>query len=414
MSAAGKPPALLPVRDALARILDAAAARPSQSEDCPLWQADGRVLASDLPARRTQPPFDMSSMDGYALRAADLIMGARLRVIGESAAGHPFPGRVSEREAVRIFTGAAIPQGADAVLMQELAEREGEVLRSEATLAPGTFIRRTGRDFTTGEAGLLKGLRLEPRHLAFAAAMNHTSLPVARRPRVALLATGDELCRPGADAPAEATIASNIYGIAAQARRAGAEVFDLGIARDTRESLHAALDAAISSGSDVLVTVGGASVGQHDLVRPVLTERGAQLDFYRIAMRPGKPLNFGRFGGLLYLGLPGNPVSAMVCATLFLLPLIEALQGCPDAGADRSEAAILGADLPANDLREDFLRAKLSRDGAGNLVATAFPDQDSSLLSVLAAADALLIRPAHEPAMPAGSPCRILRMDHRL
>ncbi|MBN8534870.1 MAG: molybdopterin molybdotransferase MoeA [Rhizobiales bacterium] len=406
----GQPSPLLAVTEALARIVAMASRYPRTTETIPVGQAAGRVLAADLVALRTQPPFAMSAMDGYALRAADAEAGRSLKVIGESAAGHPFAGKIGAGEAIRIFTGAAVPEGADAVLIQENAIVEGETLRPNSALRAGAFIRAAGRDFKAGTTGLTAGTRLTPAALALAAAMNHAELPAYRRPRLGLLATGDELSPPGPDAPEGATIASNIIGIAAMARAAGAEVINLGIARDNEPSLQVAFDRAMAEKADLLVTIGGASVGKHDLVRPVLVSRGAELDFYRIAMRPGKPLNFGKLGAMLYLGLPGNPVSAMVCATLFLMPLIGLLQGDLSAADDRSEPAFLGAPLAENDMREDYLRAALSHDSAGRLIATPSGDQDSSLLSVLHRADALLIRPAHAPAEQAGAPCRILRI----
>lgn len=410
MSAPEKPTSLLAVPDALARMVALASRYPRSTEIVPVAQATGRVLATDLVALRTQPPFAMSAMDGYALRAADCAAGRSLRVIGESAAGHPFEGRIGPGEAIRIFTGAAVPEGADAILIQENATLDGGSLRPASAVQSGAFIRAAGRDFTAGATGLTGGTRLTPSGLALAAAMNHAELPVYRAPRLALLATGDELSPPGPQAPEGATIASNIIGIGAMARAAGAEVIDLGIARDNETSLNAALDHANAEKADLLVTIGGASVGKHDLVRPVLASRGAELDFYRIAMRPGKPLNFGKLGAMLYLGLPGNPVSAMVCATLFLVPLIGLLQGDRDAAIDRSEPAILGASLRENDMRQDYLRAMLAHNADGQLVATPLGDQDSSLLTVLNRAAALLIRPAHAPAESAGAPCRILRI----
>lgn len=401
---------LLPVAEARARLLERAGRRPFDTETVPLSKAAGRVLAADLAATRTQPPFAMSAMDGYALRAADCEPGQPLRILGESAAGHPFAGVVEPGGAVRIFTGAKVPEGADAILIQEDAQAaDGFVVPSAGTTS-GRFIRRAGRDFSAGETGLATGTRLTSAHVALAAAMNHPTLPVRRRPRVALLATGDELAMPGPDVSPEATIASNLLGLAALVEAQGGEALDLGIARDNAASLNAAVDRAIELRADLLVTIGGASVGDHDLVRPVLMGRGATLDFYRIAMRPGKPLNFGALGAMLYLGLPGNPVSALVCGTLFLGPLVLALQGNSEAGADRIEPAILGRDLAANDGREDYLRATLHRDAAGALVATPFDDQDSSLLSVLARAQALVVRAPRAPAASAGETCRILRL----
>lgn len=399
---------LLPVAQALARLLARAEALPKQAETVPIIRAAGRVLAADLVATRTQPPFAMSAMDGYALRAEDCRPGEPLRLLGESAAGHPFEGRLEPGAAIRIFTGAKLPDGADSVLIQEDARAEGGFVTPESPARPGGFIRRAGRDFTAGETGLSAGTRLSPAHIALAAAMNHACVPVYRQPRIALLATGDELALPGPDVPLAATIASNLIGLSALVEARGGVVLDLGIARDTPESLNTAMDRAMAEGADLLVTIGGASVGDRDLVRPVLTARGAVLDFYRIAMRPGKPLNFGSLGAMLYLGLPGNPVSALVCGTLFLAPLVLAMQADAQAGADRTRTALLGRDLPENDRREDYLRASLSIDAAGMPVATPFADQDSSLLSVLARAGALVIRAPGAAAATAGQTCRIL------
>lgn len=399
---------LLPVAQALARLLARAEALPKQAETVPIIRAAGRVLAADLVATRTQPPFAMSAMDGYALRAEDCRPGEPLRLLGESAAGHPFEGRLEPGAAIRIFTGAKLPDGADSVLIQEDARAEGGFVTPESPARPGGFIRRAGRDFTAGETGLSAGTRLSPAHIALAAAMNHACVPVYRQPRIALLATGDELALPGPDVPLAATIASNLIGLSALVEARGGVVLDLGIARDTPESLNTAMDRAMAEGADLLVTIGGASVGDRDLVRPVLTARGAVLDFYRIAMRPGKPLNFGSLGAMLYLGLPGNPVSALVCGTLFLAPLVLAMQADAQAGADRTRTALLGRDLPENDRREDYLRASLSIDAAGMPVATPFADQDSSLLSVLARAGALVIRAPGAAAATAGETCRIL------
>ncbi|WP_246155597.1 gephyrin-like molybdotransferase Glp [Rhabdaerophilum calidifontis] len=413
MSAAA-PAGLLPVAEALARIL--AGARPGAVEQVPVEMADGRVLAADLAARRTQPPADLSAMDGFALRAADTDPpGRALRVIGESAAGHAFAGTLGPGEAVRIYTGAILPAGADAVLMQEQAktvtdDTGSESVRSTIPLASGAFIRRRGRDFSAGTVHLRAGTRLDPGRIALAGAMDHAEIPVFRRPRIAILATGDELVRPGAGGPEGTIVASNGFAIAAMARRAGAEILDLGIVPDRRAAITAGFDRAGAWPADALVTIGGASVGRHDLVRHVAAECGARLDFFRIAMRPGKPLNFGTLGPMLLLGLPGNPVSALVCAHLFLMPLIAALQGDAAAGAPAEEPAILGAPLPANDLRADYLRARLARDAAGRLVATPAADQDSSLLTVYAEAEALILRAPGAPAAAGGDPCRILRL----
>lgn len=401
---------LLPVAEALARILTAGRAHPRTIERVPVSEANGRVLAVDLAALRTQPPADVSSMDGFALRASDAAQpGVRLAIIGESAAGHPFAGTVGAGEAIRIYTGAVLPEGADTVLLQERATVSGDWLTPEIALAAGTHVRRAGRDFTEGHVALHAGTRLTPGAIALAGALNHAEVPVYTRPRLAILATGDELVAAGARDAKTAIVATNAYAIAAMARAAGADILDLGIARDTEASLEAAFDAAAGWPADCIITIGGASVGKHDLVRPVAAKRGAKLDFYKIAMRPGKPLNFGTLGPMLLAGLPGNPVSALVCARLFLMPLIGALQGDARAGMDDAEPAVLGQNLPANDERQDHLRARLSRAPDGQLIATAFADQDSSLLSVYAAADALILREPHAPPAAAGDPCRILR-----
>lgn len=409
MSTGTKAGALLPVETALKRILTAARARVRGIETVPVAHSCGRVLAADISALRTQPPFAMSAMDGFALQAADTNPpGQALRVIGESAAGHPFSGVISTGEAARIFTGAKLPEGADAVLIQERATLEGAIMRPEIALANGTFVRKTGADFKRGEQLLAASTRLAPRHIALAAAMDHAEIPVFRRPRIALLATGDELVLPGADKSGQGTVATNILAIVAMVRLAGGEPIDLGIARDNSESLEAAFVAAGAAKADCLVTIGGASVGKHDLVRPVARALGAELDFYRIAMRPGKPLNFGALGDMLLLGLPGNPVSSMVCAQLFLLPLIETLLGLPDAERDRSVAATLASPLPANDERQDYLRVSLSKNVDGVPTACPAGAQESSLVSVLSRADGLLIRPPFAPAADIGDVCRVI------
>lgn len=405
---APKPGGMISVEDALTRVLDGARARPVMSENVPVAEACGRILASDLAAKRTQPPFDMSAMDGFAVRAVDTNPPRALKVIGESAAGHPFAGSIQPGEATRIFTGARVPDGADCILIQEDATASGENVTPNAPVALGRHIRRAGLDFSAGETLLSHGTRLNPGALMLAAGMNHAAVPVAKRPLIAILATGDELAQAGSD-DAEATIATNALALAAMARLQGAEVLDLGIARDTRESLIAAFDAALAAKADCLVTIGGASVGKHDLVKPVAQALGATLDFYKIAMRPGKPLSFGGLGEMLLLGLPGNPVSSMVCGQLFLKPLILALQGANQA-AVQAEPAFLATPLPANDVRQDYLRATLLRDAEGRLWATALANQDSSLMANYARAEALIIRPPHAPAAETGAICRVLRI----
>lgn len=402
--------ALTPVADALAGIL-AGASPIREQETVPLDRAEGRTLAADVAALRTQPPFPASAMDGFAVRAADIAtVPARLALIGTSAAGHAFTGTVGPGQCVRIFTGAPVPAGADAILIQENARAEGNMVEALSPVTAGRFVRQAGLDFREGEVLLRAGRRLGPSAVALAAAMGHATLPVVRRPRVAILATGDELVRPGEPTGPDQIVASNTYAVAAIAERAGAEALDLGIARDDLPALTAAIDAARDAGADVLVTLGGASVGDHDLVQRALAARGWELGFWRIAMRPGKPLMHGRLGAMTVLGLPGNPVSSIVCSLIFLVPLVRALSGDPDAGAVATQPARLGVDLPANDERQDYLRARLSAGEDGTLVATPFPRQDSSMLRLMAEAEALVVRAPHAPAARAGDPCRIIRL----
>ena len=402
-------PSLLPVAEALKQIL--ASACPRTEESVFLTEAFGRTLAQDLKALRMQPPFAVSAMDGYAIRFADLAETRDgLRVIGTSAAGHGFAGAVGAGEAVRIFTGAPMPAGADTVLIQENASRQGDLAIVNKAPAAHANVRSAGLDFQEGETLLLRGRRLGAPELALAAAMNHATVPVARRPRVALLATGDELVQPGSAIGPDQIVASNTFAVAAYAQAAGAAIIDLGIAGDAFESLEAGFLRAREARADVLVTLGGASVGDHDLVQSALAREGMELGFWRIAMRPGKPLMHGRLGDMAVLGLPGNPVSAIVCAILFLAPLVRALNGDPNAGADATEPALLGADLPANDDRQDYLRAALSRPDGGALVATPFQRQDSSMLKVLAQAECLVVRAPFAPQARSGEACRILRI----
>ena len=399
---------LLPVEEALRRILDLGTFVPVK-EHVPLWQAQGRVLSADLPALRTQPPFDASAMDGYAVRHADLAhLPVSLRPIGESAAGHSFMGTLSTGEAVRIFTGAPVPAGADTVILQENVERTGEIITILHGEPQGRHIRTAGLDFKSGQVLLKSGTILGTRELALAAAMNHATLPVAHRPRVGILATGDELAFPG-EGTDDTIICSNSYSTAALVRAAGGEPVDLGIARDNFASLEAGIRRAQAEKVDILVTLGGASVGDHDLVQKALANEGMKLAFWKIAMRPGKPLMHGNLGSMRILGLPGNPVASIVCGLLFLQPLIRTLNGDANPARDTSETALLGASLKANDQRQDYLRATM-RAGEPPVV-TAFDIQDSSMLSTLAASDCLIIRPPFAPAAEAGAPCRIIRLD---
>ncbi|MCJ2015310.1 gephyrin-like molybdotransferase Glp [Methylobacterium sp. J-076] len=405
---------LIPVAEALARIL-ASVRRPVESETVRLARAAGRVLAEPVVSNRTQPPFPASAMDGYAVRAADAgAVGATLRLAGTSAAGHGFSGTLGPGEAVRIFTGAPVPAGADAILIQEDAEAEGATVRVREAVEPGRFIRREGLDFASGQTLLAAGLTLDARRLALAAAAGHPSVSVRRRPRVAILATGDELVEPGATPAWDQIVASNSLALAALVEEAGADAIDLGIAADDHAALEAAFRRAREAKADLLITLGGASVGDHDLVQAALAREGLELGFWRVALRPGKPLMHGRLGDMLVIGLPGNPVSSIVCGLLFVVPAIRAMLGDPQAGADRSEAAVLGRDLPANDGRADYMRAGLAGEAGRLPVATPENRQDSSMLAVLGRSEALLIRAPHEPAARAGDPCRIIRLDRRL
>ena len=400
----------LPVAEARARIL-AAAQTIREGETVALAQALGRTLAADLSAKRTQPPVSVSAMDGYALRAADVSnLPTQLTLIGESAAGHGFTGSISAGECVRIFTGAPVTDGADAVLMQEFVEANGTTISPQRSVPKGDFIRAAGLDFSVGDRLLSAGTLLGPAELALAAAMDHASLPVVRRPRVAILATGDELVQPGSKIGAHQIVASNSFAIAAYVQLAGGEVIDLGIAGDDFAAIEAGIRRAREVRADVLVTLGGASVGDHDLVQSALTKEGMELGFWRIAMRPGRPLIHGRLADMVILGLPGNPVSAIVCGVIFLLPLVRALCGAANADADTSEAAVLGGALRANDMRQDFLRATLRIDADGHPIATPFPIQDSSLLRVIAQAQCLIVRMPHAPEAKPGDPCRIMRL----
>ncbi len=400
----------LSVAEALSRVL-ASAPAPLAAESVALAHCAGRTLASDLAARRTQPPFAVSAMDGYAVRAADIAsVPATLRVLGTSAAGHGFSGGVAAGEAVRIFTGAPVPDGADTVIIQEDTTAGGGSVTALQSDPAGRNIRRAGLDFAQGEVLLTRGRRLGPRELALAGAMNHGALQVTRKPRVALLATGDELVQPGENPGPDQIVASNTFAVRAYAEAAGAEVIDLGIAGDTFEALERAIRGARDAGADILVTLGGASVGDHDLVQTALAREGMELGFWKVALRPGKPLMHGRIGDMRILGLPGNPVSAIVCGVLFLAPLIRALAGDPQAGRDPAEAAILGCDLKANDSRQDYMRAGLSENPAGLPTATPFARQDSSMLRVLAQSECLVVRAPRALEAKAGDVCAVVRL----
>ena len=380
---------MIPVAQALDALF--ALTRTLETEEVPLRLAAGRTLAREVMARRTQPPFPASAMDGYAL--SDAAPGARFRLIGESAAGHRFGGSVGPGEAVRIFTGAPVPDGCDRVVIQEDVDRDGDRITLRDRLDPGPYIRPAGTDFAEGET-LSAPRRLGPNDVALLAAMNVARVPVVRRPVVALIATGDELVQPGETPGPDQIVASNSYGLAALLGAHGAEVRMLPIARDTVESLGTIL--GLARDADLIVTIGGASVGDHDLVARVAADRGLERSFYKVAMRPGKPLMAGRLGDAALVGLPGNPVSAMVCGHVFLRPMLRSFLGLGQAPVDLRNRTLC-APVGANGPREHYMRASSGPDGV-----TVSERQDSSLLSVLARADCLVVRPPHDAARDAG------------
>jgi molybdopterin molybdotransferase len=391
---------LLDVDAALARLLEGVAALPA--EMLSIDTAGGRILAEPASARLTQPPFAASAMDGYAIRWADL--PGPWQIVGEAAAGHGWAGTLQPGETARIFTGAALPAGADTIMVQEDVTRDGTTARlsGDGPPRPGAHVRARGQDFATGDALVAAGQPLTPARLGLLAAAGHGTLPVVRRPRVTLIATGDELVPPGTVPGPHQIVSANPAMLTALFTAAGAIVTDPGIIPDRREALAAALGDA---DTDVIVTIGGASVGDHDLVVPVLRDLGAALDFWKIAMRPGKPLLAGSLGTTRIVGLPGNPVSAYVGALLFVVPLLQRLGGRPQALQTRRLP--LAAPLPANGTRRDHLRGRLTADGA----AEAFAAQDSALLALLAAADLLIIRPPGAAAAAAGDFVDCLMLD---
>lgn len=400
--------ALLPVEEAQARLLNTATPI-ARVETLPLALAKNRILAAPLHAHLTQPPFDASAMDGYALRAEDAVnVGTELTVIGVSAAGHGFDGTLKAGECVRIFTGAPVPAGADCVLLQEDAEKcdDGARIRTTFSVSKGRHIRPNGQDFRMGDTLLPAGTRLDYTRLMLAAATNNATVNVYKKPLVALLATGDELVLPGATPGPSQIIASNSFALQALCDDLGADVLDLGLVSDQHDAIVTAVRRAEMAGADVLVTTGGASVGDHDLVQSALTAAGMVLDFWKIAMRPGKPLMVGRLGGMHVLGLPGNPVSSMVCSLLFLEPLLCHLARQPLP--KRRVSVKTNAALAANDQRQDYLRARLESQPDGSLIATPFGKQDSSMMNVLANADALIVRPPFAPELIAGQECPAL------
>lgn len=396
---------MISVDEAVARVVAAFAAL--SAETIALGDGSGRVLAEDAVAPLDQPPFPISAMDGYALRARDATAApVTLRVIGSAPAGHPFAGTVGEGEAVRIFTGGVVPAGADAVVIQENTKADGSTLTINEPAIPGKHIRRAGLDFARGDVLAPAGRRLRARDLSLLAAGDVANIRVRRRPRVAFAATGDELSRPGEPRKPGGIVASTGYSLAAMIATWGGTPRDLGILPDTEEALAELPQRA--QGADLIVTMGGASVGDHDLVRTALAPHGLVLDFWKIAMRPGKPLIFGKLGTTPFLGLPGNPVSSLVCAILFLKPAIAAMLGEPTDMPLRS--ARVARSLPVNDTRQDYLRARLAfRDG--EWWAEPLAIQDSSMQSAFAAADGLIVRAPHAGALAAGDRVDVLPLD---
>ncbi len=396
---------MISVAEALSRILSAVSTL--SDETVFLSAAHGRTLAEDLTARTTQPPFDVSAMDGWAVRAVDIQEApVTLKVIGSVPAGQGFAGEVSPGEAVRIFTGASVPKGADSVVIQENTQFDNTLTKVvvQKPVKKGANIRMKGLDFQAGAPLLRKGTLLDARHIALAAAMNRPWLNVVRRPRVALLATGDEIVMPGDPLGEHQIVSSNSHGLAALVAEAGGDPIVLGIAPDQSDPLMAMAEKA--QGADLFVTTGGASVGDHDLVRSTLEAHGLKLDFWKIAMRPGKPLMFGQLGPIPFLGLPGNPVSTYVCALLFMQPMLRKMLG--QAAVERPRLTVtLGSDLAANDQREDYMRAVMVQED-GEWVARPFPVQDSSMMTPVVMADCLIIRPPHAPPVKAGSAIEVM------
>ncbi|HEV8028421.1 MAG TPA: gephyrin-like molybdotransferase Glp [Stellaceae bacterium] len=398
---------MISVEEARRRLL--APLKPLGAEQIALSNAVGRVLAEDVAARRTQPPFAVSAMDGYAVRAADVAeVPARLKVVGAVPAGQSYPGTLGRGQAVRIFTGAPLPDGADAIVIQEDTARDGDVVLVREAAPAGHYVRPAGLDFREGDLGLRAGRRLTARDIGLAAAMNRPWLLLRRKPRIAILPTGDEVVMPGDPVGPNQIVSSNGLALAALVDQCGGIPVHLPIAADDSRSLQRI--AVGAEGVDFLVTTGGASVGEHDLVRDALAETGLALDFWKIAMRPGKPLMVGRYRDTPMMGLPGNPVSSLVCGLLFLKPAIERLLGL-DAVAATPSRARLAVPLPANDRRQDYLRAMLARAADGTLEARPFPRQDSSMMSLLARSDCLVIRQPHAPAAAAGQMVEILPLD---
>ncbi|MEM7168927.1 MAG: gephyrin-like molybdotransferase Glp [Pseudomonadota bacterium] len=397
---------MISVDEALERILSAFT--PLPAETISIGQAIGRVLAENITARVDQPPHDVSAMDGYAVRAEDLANGsAKLSVIGHAPAGHPCDKVVGPGQAVRLFTGSVVPKGADAIVIQEDTEASGNHVTVNVSVPKGHYVRPAGLDFRIGTQGAPTGRQLTARDVGLAAAMNVPWVKVRRRPRIAILTTGDEVVLPGEPLGPGQIVASNGLALSAFVTVCGGEPMDLGVAPDQQDRLSGLMAAA--KGADLLLTTGGASVGDHDLIRSTMDQDDRALDFWRIAMRPGKPLIFGRLGTTPLLGLPGNPVSSLVCATIFLRPTMERMMG-RDPHGQRDETALLASALPENDQRQDYLRATLSYSPDGHLLAEPYNRQDSSMLATLSHSDCLIVRPPFAPAVGPGESVKIVRL----
>ena len=401
---------LIPAPKALQIVLDGSG--PFSSELVSLEDAAGRVLASDLIALRTQPPFPASAMDGYAVRSDDVAkLPAQLNVIGESRAGVPFDEPITAGSAVRIFTGAVIPENADTIIIQENTEVVGTDVVIKTSTPIGKYIRPAGLDFSKGDVLLNSGDVLTPARLSLAASMNHANIEVHTKPKVSLISTGDELVLPGNQTGPGEIIASNTYGLMALCNDAGADVQNLGIAKDTADDLRAHLETAIKNNSDLIITMGGASVGDHDLVLPVAKSIGFEFEIAKIAMRPGKPFLFAKLnknGKTIRLcGLAGNPVSSLVAAGVFVRPLIHSMAGFQPEKSNPIKA-VLGADVPKNDERHEYMRATNRIGAGGEIIVTPYNRQDSSMLANLASADCLLIREIGAPAAHKGDECEFI------
>ena len=395
---------MISVSEALNKVF--ALANKLETETVPLAQAAGRVLAKDVYARITQPPFFSSAMDGYAVFNAEAQAGMSLKVIGESAAGERFDGKLKSGEAIRIFTGAPVPEGADGILIQEDTVRDGDLITVQDGRETSLFIRPAGGDFKTGDV-ITAPRRLSASDIALLASMNIPEVPVTRKPVVSLIPNGNELLMPGETPGQDQIICSNNFGLKALLEASGAEVRMLPIAKDTVESLTQAMD--LSTGSDLVVTIGGASVGDHDLVHKVATERGMELDFYKVAMQPGKPLMAGKMDGVPLVGLPGNPVSSMVCGHIFLRPMLDVMLGFSPSPLKR-ETGVLTTDVRQNGSREHYMRASLDVSGTGNQI-TPFERQDSSLLTILGQSNALLVRPPNGEPLNKGASVEFVRIS---